>query len=65
VVHLPQKELTLAVGGADKRPVGDGHAWDNRTATVNISSIVSVTNALWGLAKAPEPPDDTPMVAWA
>lgn len=65
VVHLPQKELTLAVGGADKRPVGDGHAWDSRNATVDISGIVSVTNALWGLAKSPEPPDDEPMVAWA
>lgn len=65
VVHLPQKELTLAVGGADKRPVGDGHAWDSRNATVDITSIVSVTNAVWGLAKAPEPPDDEPMVAWA
>jgi hypothetical protein len=65
VVHIGQEELRLAVGGADKRPVGDGHAWDRRTATVNITSLVSVTHAVWGLAKAPVEVESEPMVVWA
>lgn len=67
VVHLPQKELTLAVGGADKRPVGStgGYAWDQKTATVDITGLVAVTNAMWGLAKAPVEVESEPMVMWA
>jgi hypothetical protein len=65
VVHLGQEELTLAVGGADKRNVGDGHAWDRRNASVDITGIISVTHALWGLAKAPEDVEAEPMVVWA
>jgi hypothetical protein len=63
VVHLGQEELTLAVGGADKRPVGDGHAWDRREATTDITSIISVTHAYWGLVGSPRD-DVEPMVAW-
>lgn len=63
VVHLGQEELTLAVGGADKRPVGDGHAWDRRTAAVDITSIVSVTHALWGLVGSPRSVPE-PLVVW-
>lgn len=63
VVHLGQSEITMALGGAGKRPVGDGHAWDRRTATVDITPLVSVTHALWGLAKGLEPP--TPVAPWA
>jgi hypothetical protein len=65
VVHLGQDELTIAVGGADKRPVGDGHAWDRRTAAVDITGLVGVTHALWGLAKAPVELETEPMVMWA
>jgi hypothetical protein len=63
VVHLGQEELTLAVGGADKRAVGDGHAWDRREATTDITSLISVTHALWGLVGSPRE-DVEPMVAW-
>jgi hypothetical protein len=65
VVHLGQDELTLAVGGADKRNVGDGHAWDRREASADITSLISVTHALWGLAKAPAEVESVPMVMWA
>jgi hypothetical protein len=65
VVHLGQDELTLAVGGADKRPVGDGHAWDRRTAAVDITGLVGITHAIWGLAKAPAEVETEPMVVWA
>jgi hypothetical protein len=63
VVHLGQEELTLAVGGADKRPVGDGHAWDRREATTDITSLISVTHALWGLVGSPQD-EIEPMVMW-
>lgn len=63
VVHLGQSEITMALGGAGKRPVGDGHAWDRRTAAVDITPLVSITHALWGLAKGLEPP--TPVAPWA
>jgi len=62
VVHLGQSEITMALGGAGKRPVGDGHAWDRRTATADITPLVSITYALWGLAKGLEPP--TPVAPW-
>ena len=64
VVHLGQDELTLAVGGAGKRPVGDGHAWDRREATMDITSLIAVTHALWGLVGSPLG-DAEPMVVWA
>lgn len=63
VVHLGQSEITMALGGAGKRPVGDGHAWDRRTATVDITPLVSITHALWGLAKGFEPA--APVAPWA
>jgi hypothetical protein len=66
VVHLDQMELALAVGGAVKRPVGDGHAWDRRNATTDITPLVSVTHALWGLAQpAAMIEDEEPLVVWA
>jgi hypothetical protein len=66
VVHRGQEELELAVGGADKRKVGEGHAWDRSNPAVDITGLIGVTNALWGLANLPEDPDDDmPMVMWA
>lgn len=64
VVHIGQDELQLAVAGADKRPVGDGHAWDRRNATVDITPIVSVTHAQWGLQAAPPEEEAEPLVVW-
>jgi len=65
VVHLGQSELTLAVGGAVTRKIGDGLAWDAAASTTDITGLISVTYALWGLAKAPEPVEDEPLVVWA
>lgn len=56
VRHIGQPELTAEVADAGKRPVGDGHAWDRRTGTP-ITGIVSVTHALFGLAKHGSTPD--------
>jgi hypothetical protein len=67
VFHIGQSELDLAVGGGVKRPVGiEGHAWDARAATTDITPIASVTDALWGLAQVgTQEPEDEPLVMWA
>lgn len=57
VVHIGQSELELEIGAAGKRPVGDGHAWDQRNAAIGITGIISVTHALFGLAQRGHEPD--------
>lgn len=46
--HIGQAELTTAVRGATKRPLGDAWAW-SRNSSVDISPLVAVTLARWGL----------------
>ena len=65
VTHLGQSELTIAVGGAVTRKVGDGKAWDRINSTTDITSLISVTHARWGLASAPAEIEDEPLVVWA
>ncbi|GAA5076636.1 hypothetical protein HNP84_007335 [Thermocatellispora tengchongensis] len=51
---IGQAPLTTAVAGAVKRVIGDGGwGWARRHASVDISPIVAVTGAAWGLATAP------------
>lgn len=67
IAHLGQAELELAVAGADKRSVGStgGFAWDQKDATVDITGLVSITHANWGLAKVGPEVEAEPMVVWA
>jgi hypothetical protein len=65
VVQLGQHELTVAIGGAVKRVVGDGHAWDSRNASTDLTTLVSVTHALWGLATKGNEVEAVPLVVWA
>jgi hypothetical protein len=65
VTHLGQSEYATALAGAGKRAIGDGHAWDRRTAATDITPLVAATAALWGLAKLGAELDAMPMVAWA
>jgi phage terminase large subunit-like protein len=46
--HRGQPELTAAVAGAVKRPLSTAFAWDQLAATVDISPLIGVSNALWG-----------------
>lgn len=46
VRHLGQAWLATSLGGAAKRPVGEGWVWDRRNAAADISPIVAVTVAL-------------------
>jgi hypothetical protein len=48
--HIGQPELTAAVAGAKRRPLGEGFAWDRKSPTVDITTLVAATNALWGYA---------------
>ncbi len=45
LVHLGDEVLMSAVGGATARPVLDSWAWARRKSTVDISSLVAVTEA--------------------
>ena len=51
VAHLEQPILNLAVRSARKRVLGDAWAW-SRKAGSDITPLVSVTLALYGLGKA-------------
>lgn len=51
--HLGTAQLTAAVAGAVKRPLGDGGwAWSRKNSTVDITSLVAGTLAYWGAAIA-------------
>jgi len=49
VSHLDQAPLASALAGAQKRPLGDAWAWARRIVSVDISPLVAVTLAKWGL----------------
>jgi hypothetical protein len=48
----PHPSLDAAVAGADVKPLGDGRKWDRRSPSTDISPLVAVTLARWGLATA-------------
>jgi phage terminase large subunit-like protein len=52
--HIGQPLLNAALGSARKRDLGDAWAWHRRDYT-DISPLVSVTNALYGLLRAEIP----------
>lgn len=54
--HMDQVELNTALRGATKRELAASWAWDRKNATVDITPLVSATNALWGWANREEPP---------
>lgn len=48
--HIDQAPLATALAGAQKRPLGDAWAWARRSVGVDISPLMAVTLAKWGLA---------------
>jgi hypothetical protein len=63
--HLGTGELTAAVRGAARRPLGDAWAWSRKASSVDISPLVAVTLALWGLRGGVEvKPAAVPLVAF-
>jgi hypothetical protein len=63
--HIDQPPLTTALAGAQKRPLaGDGWAWARRNPGVDISPLMAVTLAKWGLGAEVEGPGDTNNMVW-
>lgn len=52
--HIGQPELDEAIASATKRPLGDAWAWSRKNATTDISPLVAVTLAKFGLANTPD-----------
>jgi phage terminase large subunit-like protein len=53
ICHLDDPNLRDAIIGSSKRPLGDSWAW-NRQSTTNITPLVAVTLARYGLVNEPE-----------
>jgi len=62
--HRSQGELTAAVAGATRRPLGTAWAWDQMASAVDITPLIAVSNALWGYATRPPEGSTVPLVAW-
>jgi hypothetical protein len=56
VHHLDQLELTAAVAGARRRPLGDRWVWARRAAVVDLAPLIAATLARWGAANGPVAP---------
>lgn len=53
--HLGQPELNSALAGAVKRQLAGAWAWNRQNGSVDISPLVALTNAVWGLVLNPIP----------
>lgn len=62
--HRDQVELSAAVAGAMRRVLSTAWAWDQLGATVDITPLIGVSNALWGYVTC-APRAVEPMVMWA
>lgn len=49
LVHLDQANLAVALAGAEQRPLSDAWAWARKSENVDISPLMAVTLAKWGL----------------
>jgi hypothetical protein len=54
--HLDQPTLTAAARGAVKKSLGDQFTWSRRNSAVDISPLVAVTLALYGLPPLEQAP---------
>jgi hypothetical protein len=52
--HLGTSELADALRSATKRPLGEAWAWDRRSTAIDISSLVAVTLAAYGIQTKPK-----------
>lgn len=48
--HVPSEALDAAAKGAAKRSLGEAWAWSRKSAAVDISPLVVITIANWGVA---------------
>ena len=47
--HTDQPQLSVALASARKRSLGDRWAWNRKTVDADITPIVAVTLAAWGV----------------
>lgn len=47
--HLGQSQVDRAIAGAKRRPLGEAWAWDRRSHDTDLTPLVALTLALWGL----------------
>jgi hypothetical protein len=59
LAHVAQKELDDAVGGSQRKDVGNMWLWD-RQAAVDPAALVAATLARWGLVQPEEEGDPAP-----
>ncbi|WP_244230025.1 terminase [Kitasatospora albolonga] len=64
ISHIDQPPLATALAGAQKRPLGEAWAWARRGVSVDISPLVAVTNAKWGLGVEVEETGDVVDNVW-
>jgi len=60
--YRDQPELTAAVAAAVKRNLAGQWAWDQMAATVDISPLIAVSNALWGFRTRAQEVEPEPWV---
>ncbi|MFF4847994.1 terminase [Streptomyces sp. NPDC001194] len=60
LVHLDQAPLAASLAGARKRELGEAWAWARRGVSVDISPLVAVTLAAWGLRTRDDTPEEEP-----
>ncbi|MFI9344934.1 terminase [Streptomyces sp. NPDC052773] len=58
ISHLDNAPLATALAGARKRELGEAWAWARRGAGVDITPLVAVTLARWGLFAEIEEPEE-------
>lgn len=58
ISHLDQAPLATALAGARKRDLGEAWAWARRGVGVDITPLVGVTQARWGLFVEVEEPEE-------
>ncbi|MFE7236096.1 terminase [Streptomyces sp. NPDC057596] len=58
IAHLGQAPLATALAGARKRELGEAWAWARRNVGVDITPLVGVTEARWGLFAEIEEPEE-------
>lgn len=60
--YAPHPALDVAVAGADTSRLGDGRKWNRRNPTTDISPLVAVTLARWGLTAVED--EEEPVEPW-
>lgn len=64
VRHLADPALADALAGAKKRALGEAWAWDRKNYDTNITPLVAVTLALWGLNAKQVKPFNVDLAVW-